>query len=74
MPTDTTAQPTDTTAIAPLVLTRDQVAEQLQVPPDTIENLHRTHQLKGVKIGRHLRWTLSCVEKFVAGLTAEDET
>ncbi len=42
--------------LTPLVLTREQVGELLQVPADTVDNLHRTNQLRAFKIGKHLRW------------------
>ena len=51
-----------------LVLTREQVAERLQVPVDTVENLHRTGQLRGVKVGKHKRWRPTDVETFVQQL------
>ena len=51
-----------------LVLTRKQVAERLQVPVDTVENLHRTGQLRGVKVGKHKRWRPTDVETFVQQL------
>ena len=54
-----------------LVLTREQVAEMLQVPPDTVNNLHRVGQLCGVKVGKHLRWRFGDVERFVNGLGRE---
>lgn len=51
-----------------LVFTREQVAALLQVSEDTIANLHRTGQLRGVKIGKHLRWRPADVRAFVEGL------
>lgn len=55
----------------PLVLTAEQVAELLQVSIDTIENLHRTKQLRAVKVGKHNRWRLADVEAFIEALAAE---
>lgn len=56
------------TQIPALVLTRDQVAGLLQVRSDTVTNLHRMGELRGVLIGRHLRWRLGDVENYVRGL------
>lgn len=53
---------------ARLVLTADEVASMLTVPVDTIKNLHRTGQLRGVLIGKHLRWRRSDVLAFVEAL------
>ena len=54
--------------LTPLVLTRQQVAKMLQVSEDTIGNLHRVGQLPGCKIGKHLRWRISDVCKYIEGL------
>lgn len=48
-----------------LVLTKEQVAQMLQVPVDTVGGLHRTGQLPGFMIGKHLRWTQQGVQEFV---------
>ena len=61
------------TIAPPLVLTAEQVAELLQVPIETIKNLHRTRQLAGVLVGKHLRFKLVSVEQFVASLTPAGE-
>ncbi|GMU22981.1 MAG: hypothetical protein AMXMBFR13_30650 [Phycisphaerae bacterium] len=55
-------------AVAPLVLTRDQVAAALQVSAETIEGLHRMGRLRGVRIGRHLRWRPGDVTAYVERL------
>ena len=52
----------------PLVLTKHDAAELLQVSEDTVENLHRCGELRAIKIGKHLRWRLADVEKFVLEL------
>ncbi len=52
----------------PLLLTRDEVAATLQVPAETIDNLHRTGQLRAWKIGKHLRWRPADVRAFVEKL------
>ena len=46
----------NTTDITPLTLNAERAAARLGVPEDTIHNLHRTGQLCGHKIGKHLRW------------------
>lgn len=51
-----------------LVLTAEQVTELLAVPVETVRNLHRTRQLAGVLIGKHLRWRPDQVTAFVAAL------
>ena len=51
-----------------LLLLDTEVAHLLQVPTDTIKNLHRTRALCGVKVGKHLRWRLCDVRTFVAAL------
>ena len=58
--------------LVPHVLTRAQVATLLQVPEDTIENLHRTGQLSGLKIGKHLRWWPDNVRKFAEALARNE--
>lgn len=62
------------TCTAPLVMTKQQVAEALTVSEDTIENLHRVGQLRGVLIGKHLRWRPADVSAFVEGLGGEGAT
>ena len=52
----------------PLLYIRDEVSELLKVPPDTVSNLHRTRQLRGVLIGKHLRWRPNDVRDYVANL------
>ncbi len=54
--------------LVPLVLTREQVGTLLQVSADTIENLHRTGQLSGFLVGKHLRWWPDDVRKFAENL------
>lgn len=61
-----------TTRQEPLVLTCEEVAHLLQVSDETVKNLHRTGQLRAVKIGKHARWRLRDVQGFVEGLSNED--
>ena len=61
----------DTAAImANLLLDKDQTAAVLNVPPATIENLHRARLLRGCLVGKHLRWRPSDVRKYVDSLEA----
>lgn len=60
--------------LTPLVFTRAQVATLLQVPEDTVENLHRTGQLSGLKIGKHLRWWPDDVRGFVEALANSERS
>ncbi len=55
-----------------LILSKSEAAEHLKVPETTIDNLHRTGQLRGVLIGRHLRWKRADVETFVTELGGEN--
>ena len=55
----------------PLVLSKDEVAKALNVRKATVENLHRTHQLRGIKVGKHLRWKPDDVRRFVEQLHSE---
>ena len=51
-----------------LAWTAEQTANVLSVTSDVIKNLHRVGQLRGVKIGRSLRWRPEDVRKFVDNL------
>ena len=55
----------------PLLLKDEEVATLLTVTSETIRNLHRSGVLKGVLVGRHLRWRPAAVEKYVAGLAQD---
>ena len=48
-----------------VVLNANEVGELLRVPTDTVKNLHRTKQLPGIMIGKHLRWRVQDVKQFV---------
>ena len=54
--------------LSPLVLTEAQVGKLLQVPRATVANLHRTKQLCGFQIGKHLRWWPDDVRGFAEAL------
>ena len=58
--------------MAKLLLDKDQTASVLNVPPATIENLHRCRQLRGVLVGRNLRWKPETVRQDVDGLNPSD--
>ena len=60
--------------LTPLVLKRGQVAALLQVSEDSIDNLHRTKQLIGVKVGKFLRWRLPDVKAYIEGLIPGGDT
>lgn len=51
-----------------LLLSREQVAELLGVPPATVDNLHRTRQLPAVQVGKYNRWKPEAVRRFVEQL------
>ena len=59
--------------MAKLLLTREEVSQLLEVPPDTIANLHRVRLLSGVKIGKHLRWRPGDVLQYVESLGPEND-
>ena len=63
----TSAIPTN----GPLLLKDEEVATLLAVSAETVKTLHRTRQLRGVLVGRHLRWRPADVEKYVAGLAQD---
>jgi hypothetical protein len=47
------------------LLSKDQVAEQLLVKPDTVMYLHKTWQLRGFVLARKLRFRQIAVEEYV---------
>ncbi len=51
-----------------LLLTRDQVAEVLGVPVETVDGLHRAKLLRAVRVGKHNRWRPEAVQSYVDGL------
>lgn len=51
--------------VEPLMWDSETTAAALSVPRSTIENLHRTRQLEGFVVGRHLRFRPSDVRQFV---------
>ena len=55
-------------SVETLVLTDAEVASLLRVSLDTVKNLHRTKQMRGIKIGRHLRWPIASVQEFIEEL------
>jgi len=64
--------PTTSDLLSRLVLTDEEVAELLAVTTCTVQNLHRTGQLPGVKVGKHLRWTPLAVKDFVEQLVTNN--
>ena len=56
-------------ALSPrLLLHADAVAELLSVKPSAVRNLHRSGRLRGVICGRELRFKMTAVRAYVAGL------
>ena len=55
------------------LLTDTDVARMLRVTTDTIKNLHRTGQLKAVKVGKHNRWLPSVVQAYVDALGGDSK-
>lgn len=53
------------TTIAPLTLDKQQAADALNVPPDTLLNLTRTGQLRSIMVGKHMRWLLDDLREYV---------
>ena len=47
-----------------LFWTKAETARVLRVRVSTVEDLHRTNVLRGVKIGKHLRWLPEVVAEF----------
>jgi len=56
-----------------LLWTDEQTAGALGVTVNTVEGLHRTGQLVGLKVGRHLRWRPSDVVAFVERLIPRED-
>lgn len=55
------------------VLTKAETSRVLKVPPSTVENLHRTRQLTGISVGKHLRWKLADIKHFIETLGTDNE-
>ena len=53
------------TTIAPLTLDKQQAADTLNVPVDTLLNLTRTGQVRSVQIGKHKRWLMVDLREYV---------
>lgn len=63
-----TPPPHTTKLMGDLVLLKDEVAQLLKVKPATVENLHRSGQLRGFTVGDTLHWKPADVRAFVDGL------
>ena len=59
------------TLMGQLLLTQEETAQVLRVPVDTVKNLHRTHQLQGVLVGKHLRFLPAAIRAFAEGLNGD---
>ena len=49
------------------MLTVEQVAEKLQLPPTTIRKMFRNGVLPAIKFGKHWRMSEDLLEKIIAG-------
>ena len=57
-----------------LALTREQAAELLSVPADTVENQTREGGLRSVQIGKHKRWLLEDLREYLQRLRDNGNT
>ena len=64
-------QATTAELMSRLLLNREQVAELLGVPPETIGNLHRVKLLPAVRVGKRLCWKPDTVKMYVDSLEPE---
>ena len=58
--------------LSQLLLDKSEVASLLRVPENAVSHLHRCRQLRGVLVGRNLRWKPETVRQFVDGLNFDD--
>ena len=58
--------------MAQLLLDRSEVAALLRVNENAVGHLHRCRQLRGVLVGKNLRWKPATVREFVDGLNSDD--
>ena len=56
---------------APLLLTAEGAAEALAVPEATVRNLHREKKLRGIFVGRHLRFSPATLSAFIEKLDTQ---
>lgn len=61
------------TTSEPLFLSAEQAGEVVGVPAATIRNLRRYGRLKGVVVGRHLRFARAEIERFAKELMNDDK-
>ena len=66
-----TGEETTEDLLSRLLLTREQVAKLLGVPLNSIDNLHRTRQLRAVQVGKYNLWKPEDVRRFVKALEPE---
>lgn len=55
---------------AKALLDADDVGRLLSVPTSTVRALHEGRQLRGVRIGKYVRWKVATVREFVEALEA----
>lgn len=47
------------------ILTKEQVADLLGLRPSTVDDLRRRGELAAIRLGRHRRYLLADIEKYV---------
>ncbi len=55
-----------------LLLDKSEVASLLRVNENAVSHLHRCRQLRGVLVGKNLRWKPTTVRQYVDGLNPDD--
>ena len=58
--------------LSQLLLDKSEVASLLRVNENAVSHLHRCRQLRGVLVGKNLRWKPTTVREFVDGLNPDD--
>lgn len=54
-----------------LFLSDVETGDVLGVPASTVRHLHRLHELRGVVIGRHLRWSRESILRYAKARAQE---
>ena len=58
--------------LSQLLLDKSEVASLLRVNESAVSHLHRCRQLRGVLVGKNLRWKPTTVRQYVDGLNPDD--
>ena len=53
---------------ASMLLTKHEVASLLGIPPTSVQTLHESRQLRGVRVAKYMLWR-ACEVGFVEGMT-----